>query len=127
MSNRIGSQEQDNVNQHCVEAEQTAYKQHYRRINQMNEFEFRTEYEELEAIARQMKLNWQRIIGVADWIYGEYKWPSIIMLIKNCVDAAKQAVAQGENPHQAVRQRLMHYLSKEVEKDLDRGQYDDAA
>jgi hypothetical protein len=61
----------------------------------MNENEFRKEYQELEAAARDMKLNWQRITGVADWLYDEYKWPSTIVLIRNCVDAAKEALARG--------------------------------
>jgi hypothetical protein len=128
MSNHNGSQDHEDFNQHCVEAEQTAYTQHReRRIGQMNYKEYREEYEEFEAAAREMKLNWLRITGVADSLYGEYKWASTIMLIKNCVDAAKEALAREENPHQAVRQRLLRYLLKEVEKELDKGQYDDAA
>jgi hypothetical protein len=128
MSNHLGLQDHEDFNQHCVEAKQTAYKQQQeRRISEMNENEFRKEYQELEATAREMKLNWQRITGVADSLYGEYKWPSTIMLLRNCVDAAEDAVARDENPHRAVRQRLLRYLLKELEKDLDRGQYDDAA
>ncbi|MGO9571932.1 MAG: hypothetical protein ACLP5H_30785 [Desulfomonilaceae bacterium] len=128
MGNHNGSQDHENFNQQCVEAEQTAYKQQQdRRISQMNENEFRKEYQELEATAREMKLNWLRITGVADSLFGEYKWPSTIMLIRSCVDAAKEAQAREENPHQAVRQRLLRYLLKEVEKELDKGQYDDAA
>jgi hypothetical protein len=93
----------------------------------MTEKEFNQQYQQLEAQAQGLKLNWTRIIGVADWLYGQYEWQSTIMMIKDCVDRAQEALSQGENPHNSVRQRLMHYLSKDLEKALDKGEYDEAA
>lgn len=93
----------------------------------MNEKEFLEEYHSLETTARGMRLNWGRISGVAFSLFGQYDWPRIIMLIRDCIDKAQGALKEDENPQLAVRERLVHYLSKEIGKDLDRGDYDDAA
>jgi len=93
----------------------------------MNENEFTEAYEEMESAAGKMNLNWPRISGVAFSLFGQYDWPRIIMLIRDCIDEAQKALTREENPHQVVRERLVHYLTREVAKELDKGDYDDAA
>jgi hypothetical protein len=81
------------------------------------------DYDELKSRAEEMGLNWSRIYGVAVERH-EDCWDSIIELIEDCVEAASMAQANDEDPHAAVRTRLVTCLSGQVQEWLDDGYYD---
>jgi hypothetical protein len=81
------------------------------------------DYDVLKSRGVEMGLNWQRIYGVAVERYDD-GWESILEVLEDCVDAATKALTNQEDPHAAVRTRLVACLTGEVEELLDDGYYD---
>jgi hypothetical protein len=81
------------------------------------------DYDVLKSRGIEMGLNWQRIYGVAIERH-EDCWDSILEVLEDCVDAATKALTNHEDPHAAVRTRLVACLTSVAEDLLDDGYYD---